>query len=80
MKKISMILAALLLTVSLTACGAGTGKVTDMQVRESGLTKEEQQILELFGISDIGHIFDYQINSQIKAMSINPVSYTHLHL
>ena len=48
MKKISMILAALLLTVSLTACGAGTGKVTDMQVRESGLTKEEQQILDVY--------------------------------
>lgn len=71
MKKLSMILAALLLAASLTACGAGTGKSADMQVRESELTKEEQRILELFGISDIGHIFDYQINSQIKAMSIN---------
>ena len=55
-------MAALLLTASLTACGAGIGKVTDMQIRESELTKEEQRILELFGISDIGHIFDYQIN------------------
>lgn len=71
MKKIIIIMEALLLTASLTACGAGIGKVTDMQVRESELTKEEQRILELFGISDIRHIFDYQINSQIKAMSIN---------
>ncbi|MFZ2539305.1 MAG: hypothetical protein WAX04_10440, partial [Oscillospiraceae bacterium] len=67
---VSLFLCAVLI-FSLTGCGAANSQ-SKMQIVPAKLSKEEKKILELVDTqSQTTGIFDYNVDNDIKSMSIN---------
>lgn len=73
MKKVLFLLTTLLVVVTLCGCDNENKQeeITNMYIDVAKLTEEEKDIINLTGGNNIGHIFDFSLDENVKSMYIN---------
>ncbi len=71
MKKLTSLMAVLMLLFTLTACSSTNLTNTKMYIQEAELTKEEESILNLVGSEVTPYILDFVIDDTVQALQIN---------